>query len=72
MMSRRSKLQSEVVVYSDLDILFGAQIAFGGLDRGVPQQELDLLQIPAVLPAEFGAGAAEIVGAEVLDADLLR
>jgi hypothetical protein len=41
------------------------------LDRGVPQQELDLLQIPAVLPAEFGTGPAQIVGAEVLDPDLL-
>jgi hypothetical protein len=38
----------------------------------VSQQELDLLQIPAILAAEFGAGAAEVVGAEVLDADLLR
>jgi hypothetical protein len=25
------------------------QIAFGGLDGGVTEQELDLLQIPAVL-----------------------
>jgi hypothetical protein len=63
-------LQSQVVVYRDLDILLGAQVAFGGLDRGVPQQELDLLQIPAVLPAQLGAGAAQVVGAEVLDPDL--
>jgi hypothetical protein len=35
--------QSEVVVYGDLDILFGAQIPFGGLDGGVSQQELNLL-----------------------------
>jgi hypothetical protein len=65
-------LQSQVIVDRDLDILFGAQIAFGGLDRGVPQQELDLLQIAAILPAELGAGAAQIVGAEALDPDLLR
>jgi len=38
----------------------------------VPQEELDLLEIPAILAAKLGAGAAEIVGAEVLDADLLR
>jgi len=36
----------------------------------VPQQELDLLQIAAVLPAQLGAGAAEVVGAEVFDSDL--
>ena len=64
--------EPQVVVHRDLDILFGAQIAFGGLDRGVAEQELDLLQIPAVLAAELGAGATEVVGAEVLDPDLLR
>jgi hypothetical protein len=35
--------QSEVVVYGGLDILFGAQIPFGGLDGGVSQEELNLL-----------------------------
>ncbi len=65
-------LQSQVIVDRDLDILLGPQIAFGGLDRRVPQQEFDLLQIPAVLPAQLGAGATEVVGAEVLDPDLLR
>jgi hypothetical protein len=38
----------------------------------VPQQEFDLLQIPAVLAAQLGAGAAQVMGAEVLDPDLLR
>jgi hypothetical protein len=38
----------------------------------VAEQELDLLQIPAVLPAQLGAGATQVVGAEVLDPDLLR
>jgi hypothetical protein len=38
----------------------------------VAEQEFDLLQIPAILPAEFGAGAAQVMGAEVLDPDLLR
>jgi hypothetical protein len=36
------------------------------------EQELDLLQIAAILAAELGSRMAEIVGAEVLDADLLR
>jgi hypothetical protein len=38
----------------------------------VAEEEFDLLQIPAVLAAELGAGTAEVVGAEALDADLLR
>jgi hypothetical protein len=65
-------LQAQVVVDRDLDVLLRPQIAFGGLDRGVAEQELDLLQIPAVLPAELGAGATQVLGAEVFDLDLLR
>jgi hypothetical protein len=38
----------------------------------VAEQKLNLLQIPAALTAKFRASAAEIMGAEVLDADLLR
>jgi hypothetical protein len=38
----------------------------------VPEQELDLLEIAATLPAEFGSSPAEVVSAEVLDADLFR
>ena len=64
--------QSEVVVYGDLDILFGAQIPFGGLDGGMPQQKLNLFQIAPVLAAQFRASPAQVMGAEVLDPDLLR
>jgi hypothetical protein len=31
------------------------------------EEEFDLLQIPAIVPAQLGAGAAEVVGAGVLD-----
>jgi hypothetical protein len=51
-------LQTQVIVHRDLDILFRSQIAFRGLDRGVAEQEFDLLQIPAVLPAELGTGVS--------------
>jgi hypothetical protein len=37
----------------------------------MPQEKLDLLQIPTVPPAQLRAGTTEIVGAEVLDPDLL-
>src|SRR5258708_4981155 len=53
------------------DMLLRAQMPLGRLVHRVPEQELDLLEIAAVLPAELGAGAAEGVYAEVLDADLL-
>ncbi|MDX6461747.1 MAG: hypothetical protein QOE55_5444 [Acidobacteriaceae bacterium] len=58
---RRHQLQAKVVVYGDLDILFGAKITLGGLDGGVSQEELDLLEIPAILPAQLGAGTAQVV-----------
>jgi hypothetical protein len=63
-------LKPQIIIHRDLDVLLRPQIAFGGLDRGMPEQELDLLQIPAILAAELGAGAAQVVGAEVLVPDL--
>src|SRR5260370_23863964 len=64
------QLQAKVIVHRDFYILLRPQIALGGLNGRVAEQELDLLQIPTVLAAELGAGAPEVVGAEVLDADL--
>jgi hypothetical protein len=51
--SRDASLQSEVIVHRDLNVLLRPEIAFGGLDRRVAEQEFDLLQIPAVLPAQL-------------------
>ena len=65
-----ARSEPQIVVHRDLDILFRAKIALCRLDGGVPQEELDLLEIPAVLAAELGAGAAEVVGTEVFDPDL--
>ncbi len=56
-------------LYPDLDaivdglneVLLGAEVAFGGLDRGMAEQQLNLLEIAAGFAAEFGAGAAQIV-----------
>ena len=65
------QLQAQVIVHRDLDILLRPQIAFGRLDRRVAQQELDLLEVTAILAAQLGAGATQVVGAEVFDPDLL-
>ena len=64
----RSKPQ--IVVHRDFDLLLRAQVAFGGLDGGVAEQELDLFDIAAILAAEFGAGAAQVVRPKALDPDL--
>lgn len=68
----RPTSKSQIIIHRNSDLLVGAQIFLRSLDRGMPQQELDLLQIAAVLAAELGAGTAQVVGAEVLDPDLLR
>jgi hypothetical protein len=60
----------QVVVHGDGDLLFRSEVALGRLDRRVTEQELDLLQIAAVLAAELGAGPAQIVRSEAFDPDL--
>lgn len=64
--------ESQIVVYSYLNLLFRPQIPFRGLNRRVAEQELDLLQIATTFSTELGAGAAKVMGAEVFDSDLLR
>lgn len=38
----------------------------------MPEQELNLFQISAALAAQHGTSPAQVMGAEVLDPDLLR
>ena len=68
--SRSDHSQSQIVIHRDLNILFRAQIALRSLDRAVPQQELDLFEVAAVLAAEFGTSAAQVMRPEPLDSDL--
>jgi hypothetical protein len=39
----------------------GAEVPLGGLDAGMVQQELDLLEIATPAAAELGAGSSQIV-----------
>ena len=55
-------LQRNSVIGSMGEVLAGAEIAFGGGDGGVAEQQLNLLELAARGAAEFGAGAAEVVG----------
>ncbi len=59
--SQLLQLQSNRIIDGMGEGLFGAEVAFGGLDGAVSEQQLDLLQIPAGLAAELGAGAAQVV-----------
>jgi hypothetical protein len=45
--------------------LLRPQVPLGGLDRGMAEEQLDLLQLPARLAAEFGAGPAQVVRREL-------
>jgi hypothetical protein len=65
------QLEPEVVVYRDLDLLLGAEVAFGGLDGGVAEQELDLFQVSAALSAKLRTCPSQVVRTKTLDADLL-
>ena len=40
-------LNAKVVVDGVMQSLFAAKIALGGLDRNMPEQELDLVQLAA-------------------------
>jgi hypothetical protein len=44
-------------------VLLRPEIWLRGLHRGMAERELDVFRIPASVPAELGAGAAEAVGA---------
>ena len=41
--------------------LFAAEVSFGGLDRDVPEQELDLLQFPASYMTQASAAAPQVM-----------
>jgi hypothetical protein len=56
----------EKIVHWMPEILFAAEIAFGGLDRCVPEQELNLLQLTAAVVTQFRAGPPQVVRGNVL------
>jgi len=61
-------LRSEVekIVHRMSQILFAAEIVFGGLDRDMPEQELNLLQLTTPIMAELRTGSPQIVRGNVL------
>jgi hypothetical protein len=53
------------------EILFAAQIAFRSLDRCMPQQELNLLQLATARVAQLRAGTSQIMRRNMLQAHSL-
>ena len=51
----------QVVAGRVRQILLHSEIPFGGLNRGVAERELDLIQLGAAFEGELGEGAPEIV-----------
>jgi len=56
--------QPDRIVHRHRDVLLGPKIPFGGLDGGVPEQELDLFEIPAGFAAELmgWSAASALIG----------
>ncbi len=65
----RSKFKK--IVYGMSEILFAAEIAFCRLNRGMPQQELDLLQLATVRVAELRTGPTQIMRCNMLQTSSL-
>src|SRR4051794_15358811 len=61
--------KEEPVIDGMGEILPGTEITFSGLDGGMAEQKLDLFEVAAGGAAEFGAGAAEVMGGQVWSAD---
>jgi len=56
----------KTIVHWMSEILLATKIAFGGLHRGVPQQELYLFQFSTVAVAQLRTGSPQVVGSNVL------
>jgi hypothetical protein len=52
------RLDAHLVVHGAPQSLLAPKVTFGGLDRDVSQQELDLLQFTAGVVTQPGAGPA--------------
>jgi hypothetical protein len=60
------RVEGEQIVHRLSEILLAAQVTLSRLHRGVPEQELNLLQLPAAAVAELRAGSPQVVGSDVL------
>src|SRR5260370_6686358 len=66
----RLPVRAEVkkIVYRMSEILLAAEIAFRRLDGGMPQQELNLLQLATIAVAQLRTGSPQVVRCNMLQA----
>jgi hypothetical protein len=57
----RTRSEVEKVIHWMPEILFAAEIAFRGLDRCMPEQELNLLKLTAAVMAQLRTGSSQIM-----------
>ena len=62
----RIRSEVEKIIHWLPEILFAAEIAFRGLHRCMPQQELNLLKLTASIMAELRTSPAQVVRCNVL------
>jgi hypothetical protein len=55
-----TRSQSQIIIHRDDDLLIGPQIPLGGLNRGMPEQEFDLLEVPTIFSAELMGWSAAL------------
>jgi hypothetical protein len=51
---------AQIIIHRDDDLLIRPKIPLGGLDRGMPQQEFDLLEVPTIFSAELMGWSAAL------------
>ncbi len=66
-MSGPRDAEREPIVHRSGQILLASDVSLGRLNRGMPEQELDLLQFAAGDVAQSRAGPPEVVGCQRRD-----
>jgi hypothetical protein len=72
-LQRRVRSEVEKIVYRMPEILFAAETAFRGLlHRGMPEQELNLLQFTTTVVAQLGTRPPQVVAGQFALSPLSR
>ena len=58
-------LQPDPIIDGDGEFLLSAEVALGGLDGSVTQQQLDLFEVPTGFAAQFRTGVPEVMGSSL-------